>query len=127
MYQSEMSRDIATTVHHALQEHFERRTDAGSTQYSDGLLARLPRSSGSSPTTTAALLRRYQIPLQQALCQNKQPRFNAATREDELSDLTRAVLVTVGATEGISIEAAVGIALVLYKRGVAPFCAIPSR
>jgi hypothetical protein len=127
MYQSDISRDIAITVHRALQEHLERRTEASSMQYSDDLLALLPGLGNSSPANTAMLLRRYQTPLQEALCHNNRPRFMAATVEEELGDLTRAVLATVGSAEGISIEAAVGMALVLYKRGVAPFCAMPSR
>jgi hypothetical protein len=35
-------------------------------------------------------------------------------------------MLTIGSTEGVSIEAAVGLALVLYKRGVIPFCALPT-
>ncbi len=48
----------------------------------------------------------------------------AATDAGQLHDLTRAVLVT-GAAEGMSIEAGVGIALVLHTRGLAQFCALP--
>jgi hypothetical protein len=65
--------------------------------------------------------------LLQEVCRGTQPRTTAATVADELNDLTRAVILTVGTTEGISIEAAVGLALVLYKRGVARFCAVPTR
>ena len=76
--------------------------------------------------TTAAVLGRYHLRLRQELCRGNQPRVTGATVEDELRELTRAVLVTAGAREGVSVEAAVGLALVLYNRGVAPFCALPA-
>ncbi len=124
MDQTDIWRDITTSVQRALQERLDRINEAGLVRHSDALLATLPR--GGSPPTTAGLLRHYHTPLHQEVCRGNQPRATAATVADELRDLTRAVLVTVGAREGISIEAAVGLALVLYKRGVAPFCARPT-
>jgi hypothetical protein len=124
MDQTDLWRDITTSVQRALQARLDRRDPASLMRYSDALLATLPGVSGLPPTT-AGLLRRYHTPLHQELCRGTQPRAMAAPIADELRDLTRAVLVTIGTTEGVSIEAAVGLALVLYTRGVAPFCALP--
>jgi hypothetical protein len=68
-------------------------------------------------------LQRYHTRLQKELCRAQQPRSVAPTLGDDLRELTRAMLVTVGIGEGISVEAVVGMALVLYKRGIVPFCA----
>jgi len=125
MDQTEIWRDITTSVQRALHERLDRLDEAGLVQHSDALLATLPSVSGFQPTT-AAFLRRYHTQLHQEVCRGNQPRAMAAPVADELCDLTRAVLLTVGITEGVSIEAAVGLALVLYKRGVAPFCAQPT-
>ncbi|HEY0739134.1 MAG TPA: hypothetical protein VGD69_29710 [Herpetosiphonaceae bacterium] len=118
--------DIATSVHRALGEHLDLLPENGLVQRSDRLLAQLPRHSGSQAISTALFLRRYHTALHQELCQGAQPRMISATVEDELRDLTRAVMLTIGSTEGVSVEAAVGLALVVYKRGVTPFCAVPT-
>ncbi len=125
MDQTDIWRDITTSVQRALQEQLDRLNEAGLVRHSDALLATLPRG-GGSPPTTAGFLGRYHTPLHQEVCRGNQPRATAATVADELHELTRAVLVTVGTREGISIDTAVGLALVLYTRGVAPFCARPT-
>lgn len=126
MNQTTMWQDIAASVQRALREHLERLPDEALVQRSDALLARLPGVGGAPPTTTAIFLRRYFMPLRQELCAGTQPRTLPGTVEDELRDLTRSVLLTIGIGEGISVEAAVGLALVVYKRGVGAFCALPT-
>lgn len=126
MNQPTMWQDIATSVQRALGEHLDLIPENGLVQRSDTLLAQMPGRSGAQPISTALFLRRYHTVLRQEICQGTQPRTIAATVEDELRDLTRAVMLTIGSTEGVSVEAAVGLALVLYKRGVTGFCALPT-
>ena len=123
MDQTDIWRDITTSVQQALDVRLDLLSEASLVQRSDALLTRLPRITGSQTATTAVFLGRYHTVLHQELCRAQQPRSLAATVEDELRELTRAVLVTVGIGEGVSVEAAVGLALVLFKRGVVPFCA----
>jgi len=125
MNQPTMWQDIATSVQRALGEHLDLIPEDDLMHRSDMLLAQMPSLSGSQPISTALFLRRYHTALHQEMCQGNQPRLISATVEDELRDLTRAVLLTIGGTEGVSVEAAVGLALVLYKRGVIQFCALP--
>jgi hypothetical protein len=127
MKQTTMQRDITTAVQRALLERRDLHATAGLVRQSDALLATLPSVRGSQQPTTAGFLWRYHTPLHQELCHGTQPHAPATTVEDELQDLTRAVLVTVGTSEALSIDAAVGLALVLYTRGLAPFCAVPTR
>ena len=126
MNQTPLSHDITTTIQQALLQRRDRRDPARLVQQSDALLATRARG-GGTPPTTAGFLRRYHTPLQQAVCRGRQPRMTPASVADELTHLTQAVLLTIGTTEGISIEAAVGLALVLYTRGIAQFCAVPTR
>ena len=127
MYQPDIWRDITTSVRQALEGRLDLLSGASLVHRSDVLLARLPSVSGSQPATTAVFLRRYHTRLQKELCRGDQPRTVTATLEDDLRELTRAMLVTVGVGEGVSVEAAVGMALVLYKHGIVPFCALPIR
>lgn len=125
MYQTDIWHDITISVQHALDEQLDQLPEAHLVQRSDALLATMPSLSGSSLTTTASLLRRYDTPLHQAVCRDTQPRLTSATVAEELRDVTRAVILTLGPNEGVSIDAAVSLALVLYSRGIAPFCARP--
>lgn len=125
MEQPTIWQDIATSVQRALIEQLDLSPEDDLVQRSDTLLARMPSLIGSQPTSTALVLRRYQRALHQEICLGTQPRITAATVEDELRDLARAVMLTMGSTEGVSVEAAVGLALVLYKRDVLRFCALP--
>ena len=124
-YQTDIWRDITTSVHQALDVRLDLLNEASLVQRSDALLARLPSVTRSPSVTTAGLLARYHTVLHKQLCRAQQPHRMGATIEADLRELTRAVLVTVGIGEGISVEAAVGLALVLYKRGVVRFCAQP--
>ncbi len=127
MNQTTIWHDITTTVQRALDARLDQRTEAGLVRHSDALLAQLAGLRGSQQLTTRVLLRRYATPLHHELCRGPHPRDQGASITDALCELTRAVLVTVGATEGVSIEAAVGLALVLHTRGIAPFCAMPTQ
>ncbi len=126
MNQTTIWHDITTTVQRALAARLDRLTEAGLVHHSDALLTQLAGLRGAQQLTTRILLRRYDTPLHHELCRGQHPRAGGANVTEELCDLTRAVLVTVGATEGMSIEAAVGLALVLYKRGVVSFCTQPA-
>jgi hypothetical protein len=126
MNQPTIWQDIATSVHRALGEHLDLIHEDDLVQRSDALLAQMPSLIGSQPTSTLLFLRRYHTALHQEMCQGTQPRTISATVEDELRNLARAVMLTIGSTEGISVETAVGLALVLYKRGVIQFCALPT-
>jgi hypothetical protein len=124
MHHSEIWQDINVAVHRALRDRLFELHEHDLVEQSDKLLASLPVVGGAQPST-ALLLRRYHTQLHQELCLNNQPRSTFAQLEDELRELTRAVMVTIDADEGISVENAVLIALVLHKRGLAAFCARP--
>ena len=126
MYQTNIWQDITTSVNQALDVRLDLLDEVSLVRRSDALHTRLPGLTGSRSTTTAMLLGRYHTPLHKELCRAQQPRVMAATVEDDLREITRAVLLTVGIGEGVSVEAAVGMALVLYKRGVVRFCAQPA-
>ena len=126
MNQTTIWQDITSSVHRAIQERLDLLPEQGLVERSDSLLARLPSTGGSQPISTGLFLRRYHARLHLQVCEGTHPRASSGTVEDELRDLTRAVMLTVGVTEGVSVEAAVGLALVLYKRGIIPFCALPA-
>jgi hypothetical protein len=125
MTTNELVRDMQTTVHRALNERLHLEDEHDLIERSDALLAMLPTMGGSDPTT-ALLLRRYHAELHAELCAGSQPRLRTDNAETELLELTRAVLVTMGGDEGLSIESAVLIGLVLLKRGLPAFCAMPA-
>ena len=126
MYQTNLWQDITASVHQAIAVRLDLLSEGRLVQRSDALLAKLPGVSRAQSVTTATLLGRYHTHLHKELCCANQPRTGAASIEDDLFELTRAVLVTVGVGEGVSVEAAVGMALVLYRRGIVAFCALPS-
>lgn len=125
MQHSEIWRDINTSVHRAIVEGLHREDETDLAERSDELLTGLPVVGGAQPTT-ALLLRRYHTQLHHELCQGSRPVTSAATVEDELREITRAVVATMGGEEGLPIDGAVLIALVLYKRGLPNFCAMPA-
>lgn len=125
MHHSQIVEDINNAVHQVLAENLYQLDEAELTQRADELLERLPVVGQDEPTTEQ-LLRRYHVQLHAELCQNHQPRVRLETVEDELRELTRAVIVTMGSGEALSVETAATIGLVLYKRGLTKFCALPS-
>ncbi len=115
--------DIDDAIDVALEERLHLQSQSDLVARSDALLARLPQMSNRR-ITTAQLLRRYQAELQQELCQDRRPRMRFSTLEDELRELTRAVVATIVSDSGISIENAVFLALVLRAQGLQKFCAL---
>ncbi|MDP9314879.1 MAG: hypothetical protein M3R24_29075 [Chloroflexota bacterium] len=124
MDHTQLWHDITNAIHDAVQRGLDHLTEERLIARSDAFLVLVPGISGAQLLTTAAFLRHYHMPLHAELCRGAQPYSSPATVAGQLHDLTRAVLVT-GAAEGLSIEAAVGIALVLHTRGLAQFCALP--
>jgi hypothetical protein len=125
MHHTQIVEDINTAVHHALVGRLYELDEMDLISRSDASLMNLPIVGGTQPTT-ALLLRRYHTQLHSELCLGHQPRIRVETLEDELRELTRAVVVTMGGAEGMSVDAAALIALVMQKRGLAKFCTLPS-
>jgi hypothetical protein len=123
MHHSEIWQDINAAVHHAVRQQLFQLNERDLIERSDDLLINLPVVSGTQPST-ALLLRRYHTQIHQELCAGNQPRSSFTSLEDELRELTRAIMVSIG-DEGISVENAVLLALILHKRGLATFCAQP--
>ena len=119
-------KDINDAVRAAIYDNLHLLDEDDLVERSDALLAALPVVGKEQPTTMT-LLRRYQGRLQQELCVGDKPRVAHFTMvQDEIVEITRAVMVTIEGTEGISIESAVHLALVIRARGLASFCASPS-
>lgn len=125
MQHSEIWQDINITIQRAINEGLHQADEAHLIDRSDALLTSLPVMGGQQPTT-ALLLRRYQRELHQELCAGQRPRATFNSVEDELREMSRAVIVTLDTNEGVSIENAVLIALVLRARGLTTFCAQPT-
>ncbi len=124
MHHLEIWRDINDTVRAAIDDSLHMLDERELVRRSDAILATLPVMGPQQPTTLA-LLKRYQGRLQQELCIDRQPRINAfRLAEEELVEITRGVMVALEG-EGISIEAAVYVALVIRARGLAKLCAAP--
>jgi hypothetical protein len=117
--------DINTGVHDAISQGLDHLDEGDLINRSDAALSNLPVVGGQQPTT-ALLLRRYQTQLQSELCVGGRPRSSFDDVVDEVRELTRAVVVTLDTSEGISIENAVLMALILRRRGLASFCAQPT-
>ncbi len=124
MDHTQLWHDITASIQYAIQERLAGLPEEWLIARSDGMLGMLPGISGAQQLTTVAFLRHYDTTLHYELCRGMRPYSSAGTVAGQLHDLTRAVLVT-GAVEGLSIEAAVAIALVLHTRGLAQFCALP--
>lgn len=125
MHHSPIWQDINNAVHQALTQQLHLLDEDDLIDRSDNVLANVPIASGAQPTT-ALLLRRYHTQLHHELCDGNRPRAQHESMQDELRELTRAVIVTIDSNEGISVESAVLLALVLAKRGLAKFCALPA-
>lgn len=124
MQHSEIWEDITTTVRRAINSRLYELDEDDLIDRSDTLLASLPVVGGEQPTT-ALLFRRYEYQLHQELCSGSHPRQQFNSLDEELIEITRAMIVTLDTSEGISVENAVVMALVLHRRGLARFCAQP--
>jgi hypothetical protein len=125
MDQPTIWQDIDDAVRSAINERLHVRNQQALIARSDALLANLPQM-GNTKTTTSGLLRRYHMQLRQELCQGNRPRMQFTQLEDELRELTRAIVATIVSDSGISIENAVLLALVLRAQGIVRFCAMPA-
>lgn len=124
MDHTQLWHDITSSVEHALTARLADLSEEWLVARSDTLLAMLPGVSGAQPLTTAAFLQHNDTALYHELCRGTRPLSTATSVAGQLHDLTRAVLVS-STAQGLSIEAALGIALVLQTRGLAQFCALP--
>lgn len=125
MHHSQIWEDILTGIDSAIDNGLHLLDERDLIDRADRLFENVPVAGGTQPTT-ALLLRRYHQQLHSELCVGSRPRARFDTLQDELRELTRAVVVAIQSNEGISIETSVLIALVLQKRGIANFCAQPA-
>jgi hypothetical protein len=120
----EIWQTIHAAVHDALMDRLHLLSESTLTERADVLLREMPAVGGTQPT--AALLRRYRAALQNELCTGREPRPLPGVLEDEVRELTRAVMVAVDAREGFSVETAVLLALAIRAGGLVKFCALPA-
>jgi hypothetical protein len=123
MSRPQIWQDIADAVRRAIDDNLDTLDEDDLVERSDAVLDNLPAVTGEQ-ITTASLLRRYRRELHGELCSGSRARTTYGSLEEELTDLTRAVVVTVEWSEGISIESAVLLALVLRAQGLDRFCAL---
>ena len=124
MHHLEIWRTINDAVHAALLDGAHTLSERELLRRMDGLLTRMPIVGGTQPTA-ALLLRRYHAALQKELCIGRESRPLPEIIEDEVRELTRAVMVTVDLSEGFSVEAAVLLALAIRAGGVERLCEAP--
>ena len=121
MHHLEIWQTINQAVHNALLDEAHTLSERELLLRADDLLLRMPIVGGSQPTA-ALMLRRSQAALQKELCAGGAPRPLGDTVEDEVRELTRAVMVAVDLNEGFSIETAVLLALAIRAGGVDRLC-----
>jgi hypothetical protein len=125
LMQLEIWRTIDTAVRNALQDGVDAWSERQLLRRVDQLLLGMPSVGGSPPTATA-LLRRHHARLQHELCNGRDPRPLPDDIEERTRELTRAVLVSISASEGVSIEVAVLLGLAVQAGGLARLCVMPS-
>lgn len=123
MSRPQIWQDISIAVRHAIDDKLHLLDENDLLEQSDAVLDNLPAVVGEQ-ASTGLLLRRYRRELHGELCAGSRARAMYGTLEEELTDLTRAVVVTVEWSEGISLESAVLLALVLRAQGLDQFCAL---
>ncbi len=125
MYNLDIWKDINAAARAAILDDLHELDEDDLLERSDALLATLPVVGKEQPTTLG-LLKRYQGRLQQELCIGNEPRIaEFHLVQEELVEITRGIMVVIEGSEGISIESALHLALVLRARGLANFCATP--
>jgi hypothetical protein len=125
MHHLDIWETINAAVHDALLDEVHTLGEAELLRRADALLLGLPSVSGSPPTA-ALLLRRHRAALQKELCAGRVPRPLPDVIEDEVRELTRAVMVSVDVSEGFSVEAAVLLALAIRAGGLERLCELPA-
>ena len=116
---------IYQAVDGALDENLHRLDEHELMRRADEALLQLPIVGGTQPTA-ALLLRRNRGALQHELCLGREPRPLPAGIEEQVRELTRAVMVTMGGHEGMSVDIAVLLALAIRADGVDRLCATPT-
>ena len=124
MHHLEIWRTINGAVHNALLDEAHTLSERELLQRADDLLLGMPTVRGTQPTA-AQLLRRSHGALQKELCDGNRPRSVGDIVEDEVRQLTRAVMVAVDLTEGFSVDTAVLLALAIRAGGVDRYCRPP--
>lgn len=120
----EIWQTINKAVHASLEDELPYLAEHELMHRADELLLQLPIVGGSQPTA-AQLLRRYRGALQHELCRGRDPRPLPDKLEDEVRELTRAVMVVMGGHEGMSVDIAVLLALAIRANGVQHLCESP--
>ena len=121
----EIEDTIDEAVHDALLDGLHLLDQDDLLYRADDLLRRMPSVNGTPPTGSL-LLRRYRGSLQKELCLGREPRPMSEVVEDEVREITRAVMVSAGLSEGFSVDTAVLLALAIRAGGVEAFCATPA-
>lgn len=114
--------ELDAAVERAIDERWHLLSETELLRRSDALLHSLP-GLDEPPATTGLLLRRYGMALRRQLCPGWRTRWQDAPLERTVRDLTSAVLLIMGRDEALSVEAALLIALVIWRRGLDQFCA----
>ncbi len=123
MHHLEIWRTISTAVQALLDNGAHTWSEHELLRRADELLLGLPTVGGTQPTASG-LLRRYHTQLQHELCRDREPRALPGELDEQVGELTRAVMVTAG-DEGISVEVAVLLGLAIQAGGLTRFCATP--
>lgn len=123
MSRPQIWQDIADAVRRAIDDNLDSLDESDLVDRSDAVLDTMPAVAGEQ-ASTGLLLRRYRRELHGELCNGSRARNMYGSLEEELTDLTRSVVVTIEWSEGISIESAVLLALVLRAQGLDQFCAL---
>ena len=124
MHHLEIWQTINQAVHNALLDGAHTLSERELLRRADDLLLGMPIAGGGQPTA-ALLLRRSHRILQRELCDGSVPRPLGTIVEDEVRELTRAIMVAVDLTEGFSVDTAVLLALAIRAGGVERLCRPP--
>ena len=121
MHHQDIWQTISVAVRRAVAEQAHLLSERALRRRVDQLLFRLP-TTGRERITAALLLRRYRGALQHELCEQRRPRPLPASLEDQICELTRAVMVAVQRHVSFSVETAVFLALVIRAGGLEAWC-----
>ncbi len=123
MHRLELLETIDESVRQAIADGDHKLSQQQLFARADSQLRQLPVA-GGSPPTAGLLLRRHHVALRKELCIGGDPRPMPERLEDEVRELTRAVIVAVGVGEGFSVETAVLLALGIRAGGLDQMCSV---